>query len=222
MLLVLLGGLAGGLTAAFPSGTAVHERSAAPAAGAHAVPSTTARHRAKRHWRRGPRGRRGRAGERGPAGAPGPVGAPGPDIAGSLTINWRGLENAPGHDGASAQLPGIGTLTATCNASTQVLSLTPAVAGRRTVLDVTEFQGEGTTGASSNQRLPGESTAPVSVPLPPNGMVSGVISVEPISGNGEPLAHPATFLLSSEWKVNDSEHPSENYCYVAAQLLQGP
>lgn len=169
--------------------------------------------RAKRLvWRRGP------AGPQGPRGLSGPEGAPGPQIAVSLAVNWLGLDNAPGNDAASAELPGVGTLVATCSATTQSLTLFPDGGGGRTVLDVTVFQGEGTAGASSNERHE-SSGAPVSLPLPPNGMVSGVISVEPVAGDGGQLASPATLLLSSEWKNNDPS-PASNYCYVAAQALQ--
>jgi hypothetical protein len=178
-------------------------------------------HHHKRHHPRVSKGRRVRTvvGPPGPPGAQGPEGPPGPQVALSLAVNWLGLENAPGHDSSSAGLAGIGTLTATCNEATQTLTLTPAGNGGRTVLDVTTFQGEGTEGASSNERLTTESaSAPISVPLPPNGMVSGTLSVEPISGNSGALALPASFMLSSEWKTNDP-NTALNYCYVAAQLL---
>ncbi len=173
----------------------------------------------RRHGHKRARRQAVRIGPAGPPGPTGPPGAPGPQIAISLTINWLGSVNAAGHDTATGQLSGVGTLTVTCNTDTQTLSLAPAGNGGRSVLDVTTFQGEGTAGASSNQRLYSESNAPVSVELPNNGMMSGTVSAEPIGGDGGQLASPASFLLSTEWKNNDPD-PGRNYCYVAAQVLQ--
>lgn len=172
----------------------------------------------RRAKRRKARRRSVRVGPTGVPGPPGPTGPAGPQISTSLAINWRGFENAPGHDGAAGQIGGVGTLFLTCSATTQTLSLVPAGNGGRSVLSVTTFEGEGTAGASSYQRLYSESTAPISIDLPNNGMISGTISAEPIGSDG-PLPAPATFLLSTEWKNNDPD-PTRNYCFVAAQVLQ--
>lgn len=237
-IVALVSALAGGLAVVLPGAATVSRpqavavsslRPAGPGPAANQASDSQARRhqlrrRKPRHVGRSHRKKRRRRSVRvGPAGLPGPQGPPGPagpDISTALTINWRGLDSAPGHDTAAGQIVGIGTLLVTCNATTQTLNLLPAGNGTRSVLDVTTFRGEGTEGTSSNQRLASESSAPISVDLPSNGMISGTISAEPISDGGQ-LAAPATFLLSSEWKSNDPD-PSLNYCYVATQVLQQP
>ena len=56
--------------------------------------------------------------------------------------------------------------------------------------------------------------------LPPNGMLSATFSVEPVTGNGGPGPAPSTLTLSSEYKVNDSD-PSQDFCFVAGQVISG-
>jgi hypothetical protein len=166
----------------------------------------------------GPRGLAGVAGAEGPAGPEGPPGPPGPNIAVSPTLNWHGLENAEDRDTALTELPGIAMIELRCGTAAQDILITPLNEGVRTVADMTTFQGEGTAGVSSHDRLFTESTAPLAIPLPPNGMIEGTLSVESISGVG-PGAVPASFTLSSEWKLNDPD-PTANYCYIAGQFLR--
>jgi hypothetical protein len=170
---------------------------------------------------RGPQGPQGPRGPVGPVGPAGPAGPAGPNIGLSLTINWTGVANAPGNDTATATDPAIGTLTATCNGGDQQIVLAPAqVSGVRTVADVTTFQGEGTQGISSNQRLTSEGNgSPITIPLPTNGMIVGTVSLEPIGGTGGPEPDPVTLTVSSQWKLNDPT-PANDYCYIAGQALQ--
>jgi hypothetical protein len=173
---------------------------------------------------RGANGPRGLTGVAGPEGAPGPEGPqgppgpPGPNIAVSPTLNWHGLENAAGRDTAVTELPGMAKIELRCSTAAQDILITPVQEGVRTVADVTTFQGEGTAGVSSHNRTFSESRAPLAIPLPPNGMIEGTLSVEPISGEGAGAA-PASFTFSSEWKLNDPE-AAANYCYVAGQFLR--
>jgi hypothetical protein len=167
----------------------------------------------------GPQGVEGPAGPAGPAGPEGPPGPPGPDLAVSLTINWSGLAYAPERDTTVQSVPGIGQAEARCTPEEQALVITPAQSGVRTVADVTTFQGEGTAGVSSDSRLFSESTAPLTIPLPTNGMISGTLSVEPITGDGGSGPAPYSLTISSEWKLNDPDE-ADNYCYIAGQLLQ--
>lgn len=170
----------------------------------------------------GPRGLAGVAGAEGPPGPEGlqgPPGAPGPNIAVSPTLNWHGLENAEGRDTALTELPGMARIELRCGTAAQDILITPLNEGVRTVADVTTFQGEGTAGVSSHDRLFTESTAPMAIPLPPNGMIEGTLSVEPISSEGADGAAPASFTFSSEWKLNDPDEAA-NYCYIAGQFLR--
>jgi hypothetical protein len=173
---------------------------------------------------RGATGPRGFAGVTGPEGPPGPEGLqgppgpPGPNIAVSPTLNWHGLENAEGRDRTVTELPGIARIELRCGTAAQDILITPSNEGVRTVADVTTFQGEGTAGVSSHDRQFSESLAPLAIPLPPNGMIEGTLSVEPISGEGVGAA-PASFTFSSEWKLNDPD-AAANYCYIAGQFLK--
>lgn len=170
----------------------------------------------------GPRGLPGLTGAEGPAGPEGPQGPPGPpgpNIAISPTLNWHGLENSEGRDTTVTELPGIARIEVRCGTAAQDILVTPLNEGVRTVADVTTFQGEGTAGISSHDRLFSESTSPLAIPLPPNGMIEGTLSVEPISGAGADATTPASFTFSSEWKLNDPDEAA-NYCYIAGQFLR--
>ena len=170
----------------------------------------------------GPRGLAGVEGSAGPAGPQGPEGAPGPpgpNLAVSLTINWSGLAYAPERDTVVESIPGVAQVEARCTLEEQVLIVTPTLSGVRTVADVTTFQGEGIAGVSSHARIFTESTAPLRIPLPTNGMIEGTLSVEPIVGNGGAGPAPSSLTLSSEWKLNDPDEAND-YCYVAGQFLQ--
>jgi hypothetical protein len=164
----------------------------------------------------GPVGATGPAGPQGPEGAPGPTG---PDLAVSLTINWSGLAYAPERDTSVETIPGVAQVEARCSVEEQALIVTPTLNGMRTVADVTTFQGEGTAGVSSHARIESESTAPLAIALPTNGMIEGTLSVEPITGDGGTGPAPYSLTLSSEWKLNDPNE-ADDYCYVAGQFLQ--
>lgn len=164
----------------------------------------------------GVEGPAGQAGPQGPEGAPGP---PGPNLAVSLTVNWSGLAYAPERDTTVGSIPGIAQVEARCTLEEQALIVTPTLNGVRTVADLTTFQGEGTAGVSSHARTFTESTAPLTIPLPPNGMIEGTLSVEPIVGDGGGGPGPSSLTLSSEWKLNDPDEAND-YCYVAGQFLQ--
>jgi hypothetical protein len=174
---------------------------------------------------RGATGPRGLTGAVGPAGATGPQGPegapgpPGPDLAESFTINWSGLAYAPERDTTVGTVPGVAQVEVKCSVEEQAIIVTPTLSGMRTVADVTTFQGEGVAGVSSHARIYSESSSPITIPLPTNGMIEGTLSVEPITGDGgaEPL--PSSLTFSSEWKLNDPDETA-NYCYVAGQFLQ--
>lgn len=176
---------------------------------------------------RGPRGRTGPEGERGPTGATGERGIPGSSDEHVLDvgIDWNGAANAAGNDTASVDLPGIGNLAIQCpssppdDPSVRRLVLTPASGGRRTVANVTTFEGAGTS-AATNQRYQEDGVTPIVIPIPNNGMISGSFSVEPNSGGSTDAGQlpVADLTLSSYWKSNDPI-ASENYCHVSAQLI---
>jgi hypothetical protein len=214
----ILSALGGGLVAILPSSALISASHTSGVAAKHSKHHRKAP-RLKVVVRRGRTGPRGAPGPAGPQGPAGPAGAAGPQIALSLQINWLEAANSSGHESSAATLPGIGTLTATCTPQTQTLTLTPASTSYRTVIDATVFEGEGTQGVSSNERHE-TTSAPIVLALAPNGMINATVSLEPIAGNGgEQLAAPATLTLSSEFKANGSSG-SEDFCYVAGQLIQ--
>jgi hypothetical protein len=163
----------------------------------------------------GPPGADGDKGAAGPKGTTGPPGAPATDVARSLSINWKGAPGANG--GATSSLPGIGRLDLTCTPDTQELRITPGRADARTVATIDTFQS-----ASVDHARRSSQGDPIVVPLPVNGMITGVFSIEPINGDGGPGPAPVTLTLSSELKLNAQPgDPADfNFCYVAAQLLQ--
>jgi hypothetical protein len=170
----------------------------------------------------GARGTPGATGPAGPAGPEGPEGAPGPpgpNLAVSLSVNWSGLAYAPERDTDVETIPGIAQVEARCSPEAQELVVTPTLSGVRTVADVTNFQGEGIAGVASHVRLFSEAMAPLTIPLPTNGMIEGTLSIEPLSGDGGVEPAPSSLTLSSEWKLNDPDE-ANNYCYVAGQFLQ--
>ncbi|HEY7892384.1 MAG TPA: hypothetical protein VIC05_09275 [Solirubrobacteraceae bacterium] len=218
----LLSALGGGLTAVLPGSALTSARPDASVAAKHNKPSKHAKKTSGHHRvsvRRGPPGPVGPAGPAGPQGPAGATGAPGPQIAVSLQVDWREASNIQGHESASVALPGIGTLSASCTLQAQTLTLTPASSTNRTVLDASTLQGEGNQGVSSNERR--ETTGePTTLALPPNGMITATVSLEPIAGNGgEQLSSPAMLTLSSEYEQNGSSG-SEDYCYIAGQIIQ--
>jgi hypothetical protein len=205
---------------------AVSGSSAQPAA-SHKTAVTTKRSAPVTHTVvvRGATGPRGLAGVTGPVGATGPQGPegppgpPGPNLAESLTINWSGLAYAPERDTTVSTIPGVAQVEVRCTVEDQSIVITPTLSGVRTVADLTTFQGEGVAGISSHSRLFSESTSPITIPLPTNGMIEGTLSVEPVTGDGGPGPAPSSLTFSSEWKLNDPDEAA-NYCYVAGQFLQ--
>ncbi len=195
---------------------AADHKTAAPKKSASAQRTVLVRGAAGAVGPQGVEGPTGPAGPQGPEGAPGPTG---PDLAVSLSINWSGLAYAPERDTTVQSIPGIAQVEARCTVEEQALVLTPTLSGVRTVADVTTFQGEGTAGVSSHARIYSESTTPITIPLPTNGMIEGTLSVEPVTGDGGPGPAPYSLTLSSEWKLNDPNE-ANNYCYVAGQFLQ--
>jgi hypothetical protein len=161
----------------------------------------------------------GPAGAVGPQGPEGPPGPTGPNLATSLTVNWSGLAYAPERDTTVGTIPGIAQVEVRCSVEEQSILITPTLSGVRTVADITTFQGEGVAGISSHARLLSESTTPITIPLPSNGMIEGTLSVEPIGGDGGTGPAPSSLTFSSEWKLNDPDETA-NYCYVAGQFLQ--
>jgi hypothetical protein len=121
-----------------------------------------------------------------------------PPIARSLSLNWRGDDNAAGHDGASVDVPGLGRVDATCAAG---------VNGTRWVTITGPGGATVTTRQGSDETVVPVGTGPVAVPLPNNGMLQFAFP-----GGG-------TLLMSSRWKVNDPK-PAQNYCFLAAQAVQ--
>jgi hypothetical protein len=139
-----------------------------------------------------------------------------------VSINWFGNAYAAANGTAGpTAIPGVGTLSTECDASAQQVTLVPASsAGTRTVAAVTTFQGEGTSGISSNQSYDSYgASSPIVIDLPVNGMLIGTLSVQPDYGAGGPGPSPASFIFSSDMKLNGASG-SGNYCSVAGQVLE--
>jgi len=118
-------------------------------------------------------------------------------LARSGAIAWRGSEAAAGHDATAFAVPGLGTVSLTCQA---------APGGAR-ALTVDTAQGATVTlREASTDTARTQDIGPVTTDLPNNGMLA--------------VAFPsgATLLVSSRWKVNDPD-PAQNSCFVAAQAL---
>jgi len=71
-----------------------------------------------------------------------------------------------------------------------------------------------------NRRYESPPLDPIVVPLPVNGMITAVLSIEPTTGDGGKGPPPATIQLSSERELNHAENPALNRCFVAAQVVQ--
>lgn len=180
------------------------------------------------HVSRGPRGPRGVRGPRGPRGIQGvrgPAGRPGGDAIKDLTINWRGGAWS-GRDGAQLTLAGVGTLAASCrpldgdeNGHRQLV-LTPSDGGVRTVMTVTRFDAQE---ARTNRYSSGPNGSAITIELPVNGMLTAVLSVEPVSGDGGAGPTPVSLTASSETKLNGpgGADSAENFCYLAVQAARG-
>jgi hypothetical protein len=144
-----------------------------------------------------------------------------------LSLHWQNSAEAAGYTSDGASLPGIGSASIRCPAdrdfdrSKRVLRITPLATDRRTVASLTVFEAAGTTREhADNQRFESSDGSPIEVGLPPNGMIDGVIAVEPFAGgSAAPGALPSGILtLTSEWKTNDPDDP-DNFCHVSAQAV---
>jgi hypothetical protein len=118
-------------------------------------------------------------------------------LARSTSLVWRGDANAAGHDSASVGVPGLGTVSLTCQAG---------VRGARTLTVDTALGADVTTREGSDDVARGQAFGPIVAQLPNNGMLAIRFS------NG------ATLLASSRWKVNDPD-ATQNACFVAAQAV---
>lgn len=124
-------------------------------------------------------------------------------LARSAQVVWRGTDNAAGHDTASTEIPGVGTMTVVCEAArgatrddgTRTVTIAPASGGG----SVVDREG------GDDKETPVES-GPLVAQLPNNGMLK------------LKLAAGGYALVSSRWKVNDPL-PGENSCRVAAQYV---
>jgi hypothetical protein len=143
----------------------------------------------------------------------------------SLNLNWHDAGTASGHDTASVDIPGIGTLNAVCNTSQETLQLVPADASVRTVANISDFEGS----VSSNSQPYSQGNGnPIQIgspsqpgdALPPNGMLMVTFSVQPVNGDGGAGPAPATLTLSSEYIVNDPNRAND-FCYLAGQVVKG-
>lgn len=214
LLSALLGVLAVGAVSGAVSG------SDAPRASASAAKKKAAK-KVSTRGPRGLRGLRGKTGARGATGLVGPQGVPGTpgpqgpaatDVARSLTVNWRGNQFS-GREAAMVTLPSIGRVDVVCTPGEQVVQFTPARGDVRSVVALQRYESATGTHEQVPSTGPGD---PIRINLPPNGMLTGVISLQPIAGDGGGGPAPASFTLSSAYKVNDGDN---NECYVAMQLI---
>ncbi|WP_259316033.1 hypothetical protein [Capillimicrobium parvum] len=120
-----------------------------------------------------------------------------PPVARSAQVLWRGDANAAGRDGASVEVPGVGTLAIACR---------PGPLGTRALTVDTAQGATVTTREGSDDFGRPQDVGPVSANLPNNGMIA-------IRFSGG-----ATLLASSRWKVNDPDQ-TQNFCAIAAQAV---
>lgn len=119
-------------------------------------------------------------------------------LARSLQVVWRGDPNAAGHDEVSVPVPGVGTVTLTCQATPD--------GTRRLVVDPATEGGAVIYREGGDDHVENFGSGPLVVPLPNNGQVE------------IGLFGGASVLISSRWKVNDPK-PGENWCETAAQVV---
>lgn len=119
-------------------------------------------------------------------------------LARSVQTVWRGDSNAAGHDSASVAVPGVGTVSLTCQAGPE---------GTRTLrIDPAELGGSVQVREGGEDKLTNYSAGPLVIPLPNNGQLK------------IGLYDGASVMVSSRWKVNDPK-PGENWCRTAAQVI---
>jgi hypothetical protein len=119
-------------------------------------------------------------------------------LARSAQVVWRGDPNAAGHDSSSVAVPGVGTVSVTCQASPE---------GTRTLrIDPAELGGSVQVREGGEDKLTNYSAGPLVVQLPNNGQLK------------IGLYDGASVMVSSRWKVNDPK-PGENSCRVGAQVI---
>lgn len=178
----------------------------------------------------GPKGKRGKRGRQGPQGIRGPQGAAGAnnERVYNLNVDWSDAADAAGNDSASRTIPGVGTLKVACPTSDpgtypgdRRLTLTNESGGKRVVATLTTFLDDSSAGENVVSQRQANPPAQIGFGLPQNGMISGNISVEPISGNGGPASSlsNASLILSSYYQTNDPGNPANNWCHVSAQLV---
>lgn len=178
----------------------------------------------------GPRGKRGRRGKSGPQGAQGPAGPAGSNNERlyNLNVDWSNANDAAGNDSASRTIPGLGTLTVSCPTSDpqtypgdRLLTLSNESGGRRVVATLTTFLDDSSGGENVRNQRQQNPPGTISYGLPQNGMITGNLSVEPISGSGGPAGSltNASLVLSSYYQTNDPGNPGNNWCHVSAQLV---
>ena len=118
-------------------------------------------------------------------------------LARSVSINWRGDENAPKRNGQTTIVEGLGRIDVTCDRYTggvRYITITGPEAAT-----ITKREG-------SVEEVTSETTGPISYPLVNNGMIRFDF------GGGR------TLLLSSRFKANDPDG-SQNFCFIAGQAI---
>jgi hypothetical protein len=122
-----------------------------------------------------------------------------PPLARSAQIVWRGESNAtPGNTVAGVDFPGLGDVTATCQAG--------PTGDRKLLIDSTVGGTVVTREGSDEVSTPFE-VGRIEARLPNNGMLFLQLN------SGERI------LVSSRWKANDPA-PEKNWCVVSAQIYK--
>lgn len=122
-----------------------------------------------------------------------------PPLARSAQIVWRGESNAtPGNTVAGVDFPGLGDVTATCQAGPT---------GDRKLLIDSMVGGTVVTREGSDEVSTPFEVGRIEARLPNNGMLFLQLN------SGERI------LVSSRWKANDPA-PEKNWCVVSAQIYK--
>lgn len=137
----------------------------------------------------------------------------------SFNLNWHGEAElaAAAARPHSLSVPGIGTLSATCQpgiGGESYLTLTPAP-GATPFAGVTEYQGEGIHNSVQTDYYTDPTTGRLGpIPLPVNGMLIATLLPSWQSSPGQ----AAQLIVSSVRKTNDP-NPRSNYCEISAQVV---